>query len=193
MKGGLERAAGVALAALLVVHVRLRPEHGWVLLWGCDASAVAIAVGLLSGAYRLLAAGALFQIAVGVPAFVVGLATTYVPNLTGVGVHTLPPILGGLVLARRGLPGRPALAATAGYLALLGASYLIAPVGQNINFARAVFPPLARLLPSLVLFWLVHLTAVAIVLVLMQALLRRLVGAPSSAPRPVPSLPPGSA
>ena len=85
------------------------------LLWGCDASTIAIAMGLLFGVYRLFAAGALFQIAIGMPAFIVGLATVYVPNVTGVGVHTLPPIIGGVVIARRGLPGRPAIAAAAGY------------------------------------------------------------------------------
>jgi hypothetical protein len=118
-----ERAAGAALAALMIVHVALRPEHGWVLLWGCDASTLAISVGLLFGAYRLFAAGALFQIAIGVPAFIVGLATTYVPNVTGVGVHTLPPIIGAAVIARRGLPGRPALAASAGISTSRGRSF----------------------------------------------------------------------
>ena len=204
----LERTAGAALIALLAVHVALRPEHGWVLLWGCDASTVAIAIGLLLGAYRLFAAGALFQIAVGAPAFIVGLATTYVPNVTGVGVHTLPPIIGGVIIARRGLPGRPALAAAAGYLGLVGVSYAIAPPAQNINFARAVFSPMVRAFPSLPMFWLFHASAVTIVLLLVQALLRRLVRVPearragaagpalragvSSGPRPAPMPPPDS-
>jgi hypothetical protein len=185
-----ERAAGAALIALMIVHVTLRPEHAWVLLWGCDASTIAIAAGLLLGAYRLFAAGALFHISIAVPAFVVGLATTYVPNVTGIGVHTLPPIIGGVVIARRGLPGRPALAAAAGYLGLMIASAVIAPAAENINFSRAVFPPLARLFPSLVLFWLVHLTAVAIWLLLAQALVRRVF---SSVPQPAPSPPPDNA
>ena len=196
MNARLERTAGAALAALLVVHVVLRPEHGWVLLWGCDASAAAIAIGLLAGAPRLFAAGAVFQIAIGAPAFLVGLATTYVPNVTGVGVHTLPPIIGGLVIARRGLPGWPAIAAAAGYLGLLCASYLFAPVAENVNFVRAVFPPLAPLFSSLPGFWLFHVTAASIVLLLGQALLRRLVrraGAASSEPPPAPLPPPDSA
>jgi hypothetical protein len=188
-----ERAAGAALAVLMVVHIALRPEHGWVLLWGCDASTIAISVGLLLGAYRLFAAGALFQISVGVPAFIVGLATTYVPNVTGVGVHTLPPLIGAVVIARRGLPGRPAIAAAAGYLGLMAAGYLVAPVAENINFARAVFPPLARLIPSLLLFWLVHLTAVSMVLLGMQTLVRRVARAFSSEPRPAPMPPPDNA
>jgi hypothetical protein len=180
-----------------------------VLLWGCDASTIAIATGLLFGAYRLFAAGALFQIAIGMPAFIVGLATVYVPNITGVGVHTLPPIIGGVVIARRGLPGRPAIAAAAGYLGLIGAGYLFAPVAQNVNYSRAVFPPLARVFPSLLPFWLFHVTSSAIVLLLVQALLRRLVraerhqegsrtpalraGAASSEPRPAPMPPPDNA
>jgi hypothetical protein len=188
-----ERAAGAALAVLMIVHVVRLPEHGWVLLWGCDASTVAIALGLLLGAYRLFAAGALFHLAIGVPAFIIGLATTYVPTITGIGVHTLPPIVGAVVIARRGLPGRPAIAAAAGYLGLIATAYLIAPVAANINFSRAVFPPLARFFPSLLLFWLVHLTAAAIVLLSMQALLRRLVRAFSSAPQPAPMPPPDNA
>ena len=128
-----ERGAGAALAALMIAHVALRPEHAWVLLWGCDASTIAIAAGLLFGAYRLFAAGALFQIAIGMPAFIVGLATVYVPNVTGVGVHTLPSIIGGVVIARRGLPGRPAIAAAAGYVGLMAASYRFAPAAENVN------------------------------------------------------------
>ena len=193
MNRSFERGAGAALAVLMLVHVLRLPEHGWVLLWGCDASTVAIAIGLLLGAYRLFTAGALFHLAIGVPAFVIGLATTYVPTITGVGVHTLPPLVGGVVIARRRLPGRPAITAAAGYLGLMTASYLIAPADLNINFSRAVFPPLARLFPSLLLFWLVHLTAAAIVLLSMQALLRRLVRALSSAPRPAPLPPPDNA
>jgi len=177
----------------MVAHVARLPEHGWVLLWGCDASTAAIAIGLMLGAHRLFAAGALFHIAIGVPAFVIGLATTYVPTITGVGVHTLPPIVGALVITRRGLPGRPAIAAAAGYLGLMAAAYLIAPAGENINFSRAVFPPLARFFPSLLLFWLVHLTAAAIVLLSMQVLLRRLARALSSAPQPAPLPPPDNA
>lgn len=166
----------------MVAHVARLPEHGWVLLWGCDASTTAIAIGLLFGAYRLFAAGALFHISVGVPAFIVGLATTYVPTITGIGVHTLPPLIGGLVIARRGLPAWTALAAAAGYVGLVSASYLVAPATENINYARAVFPPLARAFPSLLLFWLVHLTAVAIALLLMQTLLRRVFRAPAAVP-----------
>jgi hypothetical protein len=188
-----ERAAGAALVALMAAHVVLRPEHGWVLLWGCDASTVAIAIGLLFGAYRLFAAGALFHLSIGVPAFIIGLATTYIPTVTGVGVHTLPPIIGGIVIARRGLPGRPAIAAVAGYIGLIGVSRLIAPVAENINFSRAVFPPVARAFPSLLLFWLVHVTAAAIVLLSMQALLRRLSRVVSSEPQPEPLPPPDSA
>jgi hypothetical protein len=188
-----ERAAGAGLAVLMIAHVVRLPEHAWVLLWGCDASTVAIAIGLMFGTYRLFAAGALFHLSIGVPAFIIGLATTYVPTVTGVGVHTLPPLVGAVVIARRGLRGRPALSAAAGYAGLMIASYLFAPVELNINFCRAVFPPLARFFPSLLLFWLVHLTAAAIVLLSMQALLRRLVRAFSSAPRPVPLPPPDNA
>jgi hypothetical protein len=75
----------------------------------------------------------------------------------------------------------------------MGASYLFAPVAENINYARAAFPPLARFFPSLLPFWLFHLTAAAIVLLLMQTLLRRLVRAVSSAPRPAPMPPPDNA
>jgi hypothetical protein len=188
-----ERVGGAALAVLLIAHVTLRPEHGWVLLWGCDASAAAIAIGLLLGAYRLFAAGALFQLAIGAPAFLVGLATTYVPNVTGVGVHTLPPVIGGLVIARRGLPARTGLAAAVGYAGLVCVSYVVGPVSQNINFSRAVFAPMARAFHDLRSFWIFHLTAATIVLLLAQALLRRLVRGISSVPRPAPLPPPDTA
>ena len=193
MNARFERGAGAALAVLMLVHVVRLPEHAWVLLWGCDASTVAIAVGLMLGRHRLFAAGALFHLSIGVPAFIIGLATTYVPTITGVGVHTLPPLVGAVVIARGGLRGRPAITAAAGYAGLMVISYLAAPVGQNINFSRAVFPPLARFFPSLILFWLVHLTAAAIVLLSMQALLRRLARAVSSVPRPAPLPPPDNA
>jgi hypothetical protein len=146
---------GIALLGLMVAHVVGRPEHAWVLLASCDAAALVTAVGLLLGWERWLGAALVFQVAISVPAFAIGLCTTYPANVTGIAIHFVPPVFGAVALAGRGLPRRSGVLAWIGYVATILLTYLVAPPAEfNINFTTAVWPPLAHAFPGRAVFFL---------------------------------------
>jgi hypothetical protein len=138
----------------MTIHVAVRPEHAWVLLATCDVAALATAVGLLLGWNAWLGAALVFQIAIGMPAFAIGLCTTYPANVTGIAIHFVPPIFGALALRGRALPRRAAEVAWIGYVVTVLVTYLAAPPPEfNVNFTAAVWPPLARLFPGRAAFF----------------------------------------
>ena len=111
------RWAGLALIAMMPFHVALRPEHGWLLLSTCDVAAMVTAVGLVAGWPAPSASRSCSRSSVGLPAFAIGLFSTYPLNPTGTVIHIVPPLLGGIVVARHGLPRVRALYAWVGYAA----------------------------------------------------------------------------
>jgi hypothetical protein len=180
------RWAGLALLAMMPFHVALRPEHGWLLLSTCDVAAMVTAVGLVAGWPRAVGPAFLFQVAVGLPAFAIGLLSTYPLNPTGTVIHVVPPLLGGIMVAQRGLPARAALYAWAGYASTFIAGYLAAPVRLNINFAHFVWPPLARAFPVAGLFQAALLVVIGLLLLGAERLTRRVLARPRAGAPPAP-------
>jgi hypothetical protein len=135
--------AGLGILALLPLHVVLRPEGGWALLSTCDIAAIATALGLLLRQHRLVGTAFLFQLMVGLPALVMGMATTYKWNATGIAIHVVPLVLGGFRVARLGMPKRAALDAWFVSAASLMIAARISPPELNINFGVVVWKPLA--------------------------------------------------
>jgi len=168
------RWAGLALLAMMPFHVALRPEHGWLLLSTCDVAAMLTAVALVAGRPRAVAVAFLFEVAVGLPAFGIGLCTTYPLNPTGTVVHIVPPLLGAIVVAQHGLPRRAALIAWCGYTATFVAGYLVAPARININFGHRVWPPLAHVFTLAWSFQAALLVLVGALLVIAELAIRRL-------------------
>jgi hypothetical protein len=181
------RWAGLALLAMMPLHVALRPEHGWLLLSTCDVAAMVTAVALIARWPCVVGVTFLFEVAVGLPAFAIGLCSTYPLNPTGTIIHVVPPLLGGIVVARHGLPARATLAAWCGYTATFIAGYLVAPAALNINFSRFVWPPLARVFPVVGLFQAALLVVIGLLLLAAERVIRRLLartraGAPAAQP-----------
>lgn len=168
------RWAGLALVAMMPFHVALRPEHGWLLLSSCDVAAMVTAVALIARWPRAAGAAFLFQISVGLPAFAIGLCSTYPLNPTGTVIHVVPPLLGGIIVAQHGLPARAALHAWLGYTATFIAGYFAAPVALNINFSHFVWPPLARVFPAAWLFQAALLALIGGLLAVAELAIRRL-------------------
>jgi len=157
--------AGGALLGTMLVHVVLRPEHAWVLLATCDVAALATAAGLLFAWERWLGAALVFQLAVGTPAFALGLCTTYPVNATGIAIHFVPPVFGAMALRGRALPRRAATLAWIGYVVTVLTTYLAAPPPEfNVNFTAAVWPPLARIFPGRAPFFLALFAVAAVLL-----------------------------
>ena len=168
------RWGGLALVAMMPFHVAVRPEHGWLLLSTCDVAAMVTAVALVANWPRAVAVAFLFEVAVGLPAFAIGLCSTYPLNPTGTVVHVVPPLLGGIVVAQHGLPRRAALYAWGGYAATFVAGYLAAPVRLNINFAHFVWPPLAHVFTAAWMFQAALLALVGALLGLAGLAIRRM-------------------
>jgi hypothetical protein len=135
--------AGVAILAMLPLHVVLRPEGAWALLSTCDIAAIATAIGLLFGSHRLVGTAFLFQLMVGMPALVMGMFTTYQWNVTGIAIHVVPLVLGGIRVAHEGLPRRAAFDALVAYAVTLVVAAEVSPPALNINFGVVVWKPLA--------------------------------------------------
>jgi hypothetical protein len=146
------RGLGVALMMLIAVHMTVRPEHAWLLVSTCDIAAIVTAVGLVASRPRWIAVACLFQGAVGLPALVIGMLTTYDTNITGVAIHVVPLAIGATVVARDGLPPRAALVAWLGYAASMLLASVIGPPELNLNFGSRVWPPVAHVFPALILF-----------------------------------------
>jgi len=174
------RWVGIALVAMMPFHVALRPEHGWLLLSACDVAAMLTAIGLIASLPGPVGVGFLFQVAIGLPAFAIGLFTTYPLNPTGTIIHIVPPLAGAIVVARHGLPPRAAIYAWLGAVGAIVFGYLLAPRALNINFACAVWPPLARVF-TILQFQLALLGAAAVLLAITSAVTRKMVAA-----RPAP-------
>lgn len=136
--------AGAALLALLPLHGVLRPEHGWALLSTCDIACIATALGLLFRSHRLVGTAFLFQLMVGMPALVLGMFTTYKWNWSGIAIHVVPLLLGGVRVASDGLPRTAARDAWLAYAITLLVAAAISPTELNINFGAIVWKPLAQ-------------------------------------------------
>jgi len=170
------KLAALAFLAMMVVHVMVRPEGGWVLLATCDVAALATALGVLAGWHRPIAVAFVFQATIGLPAFAVGLCTTYELNPTGVAVHVVPAVFGAIAVARHGMPRRAAFHAFVGYAATFVVGYLVAPPVLNVNFAAFVWPPVAGVFHSRGTFWAALFAATGVLLAVGEVVIRRVVG-----------------
>ncbi len=170
------RWVGVALLAMMPVHVALRPEHGWILLAACDVVGAATAIGVVFGLPRVVAIAGLFAVAVGGPAIVAGALTTYPMNPTGLVLHIAPVIIGAHTIARHGLPRRAALTAWLAYIMLVVTSMVVIPDRLNVNMVHRAWRPLAHVFTIPDTFQLCLVALVGLLLWLGEALIRRALG-----------------
>jgi hypothetical protein len=105
----------------------------------------------------------------------VGVLTTWVPVFTSVGIHLLPLGLGGMSVARNGLPRHAALVAFSGYALLLVLSFVLSPPALNINLVHTVWPPIAHLFSHRATYHIAFLAAVLAVLAVGEWTIRKLV------------------
>jgi hypothetical protein len=165
------KLAGVALLALLPLHVWLRPEGAWALLSTCDVACIATALGLILSKHRLVGTAFLFQLMVGLPALVLGILTTYQWNWSGIAIHLSPLALGAVQVRRRGLPKKAASDAWFAYALTLFIAAKVSPPELNINFGSVVWKPLAETF-SLRVFQLLLIATVGALLYLGQLVAR---------------------
>ena len=169
------------MLAALAVHAWALGPHREHLLWSCHFASATIALGLLAGSARTVAAGFLFHFAIGFPSWLVEEIVTW-PDVmpTSLLVHTLPPIAAFLYLRGRpeasGLPRGIVVPAWAIYILPVPLARWLTPPELNVNLAHEVWPGFRAIVSSP---WTFQLIAIPVALVLLLAadfLLRRVVG-----------------
>ena len=166
--------ASVVLAALAL--------HGWALgpyrahlLWSCHFASAIIALGLLAANARAVAAGFLFHLAIGFPAWLVEEILTW-PDVmpTSVLVHTFPPLAAFLYLRRSGLPRGIVVPAWAIYILPIPLARWLTPPELNVNLAHSVWPGFRGIVSSAWTFQLIAIPVALALLFLADAILRRI-------------------
>jgi hypothetical protein len=143
--------------------VRASPAH---LLWSCNVASAIVAAALAFGSPTWNAAGALLLL-VGLPVWIVDLASGDALFFTSLGTHLGVPVLSLLATRGLGVPRRAYPAAVLTLAAATGASARLSSVEENINLARAT-PPGWEWFPShgLYMLWLGGTLSVAMLVVL---------------------------
>jgi hypothetical protein len=139
------RALGIPVLLIFVVDLASKDASNMVeVLWSCYWASALIAVGLVADSGLLVAAGFIFQAAVGGPVWTLGMIYYHNVQLISVLLHVVPPLAGLLYVS--GMPQIPKAAPAIAWLlhpASLCASLLWRNEELNVNFSNAVWPPFA--------------------------------------------------
>ena len=145
---------GLLLLAALALHAwsmgRPNLPH---MLWSCHVASAVLAIGLLLNRFKLVAAGFLFHLAIGFPAWLVEVAVSrgtfgasaVTPRVfaTSILLHSLPLFAGALYLRRRPIPAGSLALAWLFQVAMVPVSRWVTPPELNVNLAHALWRPLA--------------------------------------------------
>ncbi|HXE91686.1 MAG TPA: hypothetical protein VNK82_12075 [Terriglobales bacterium] len=135
------------------------------MLWACHWASALIAMGLLADSRTAAAAGLLFHLALGIPAWLLGILFTGEVYPTSVLVHSAPAVAALVYL--RGIRTWPRHAWSWAWIihpAAIAVSERFARPELNVNMAHQPWPPLAHLFASLHLF---HLSAISLSLIML--------------------------
>jgi hypothetical protein len=146
-------------------------------LWACYWASAMVAIGILFRVRTLVAAGLLFQFAVGLPSWALGMFYTGRVYPTSILVHIIPAMMATAYVWRLPrFPHRATLMACCIFPVALLVSIPWTPPALNVNFAHQVWPPLEdRGMPLQVFHLLLMIAAVVLIWGLRTAIeLRRL-------------------
>ncbi len=150
----MQRGLAGAIFVSLALHALSKwPERLPEMLWVCYVASALLATGLLLGIPRLVGIGFLFQVAVGLPSYLLDLAATRTTTPTSVLGHVVPLAAGIWALRRIGLPRGILLPAWSLFPLMLAVSRWTTGAALNVNLAHAVWPPVARSFPNLWTYW----------------------------------------
>jgi len=138
------------------------------LMWACYWAAAVVVTGVLLDIDRLVSAGLLFFLAIGFPAWLVGIFTGRPVTASSVLFHTIPTIGGSLYFSTTPPPSyRTGMLAWMIYVLPALLSWSFCTPTRHINLVHWVWPPAAALFPTEVAFqaFLFFVTAIAPLLV----------------------------
>jgi len=173
----MPRWTGLVLLFALVLHAlvvkmpaHLLPE----MLFACHIASVVLALGILLRRRDLVAVGFWFHAGVGLWGCLLDAIAARTTTPTSVLVHVLPLALGYGELRHREVPRWIPLGAFGLLVGAIVLSYLATPPALNVNMAHRVWPPVARIVPSLWASWAANLAIACVLLLVADRLLRRI-------------------
>ncbi len=178
MSEPLARYGGLGLAAIAFyafhagyyLLVRHEPAN---VLWACHVASVLIGLGLIVGSPTLNAVGFLWLM-VGIPLWVIDLATGGELLATSLFTHVGSPIVGAVGLRRLGLPRGSWAWALVALFALHVLCRFVTPTRANVNLAHAIWPGWEALFPSHLAYVAFGFALSGAIFVVSQLLMRRL-------------------
>ncbi|UQA59187.1 hypothetical protein [Polyangium aurulentum] len=173
----MPRWTGLVLLFALVLHALvvkmpsgLLPE----MLFACHIASVVLALGILLRRRDLVAVGFWFHAGVGLWGCLLDAIAAGTTTPTSVLVHVLPLVIGYGELKHREVPRWIPLGAFGLLVGAIVLSYLVTPPTLNVNMAHRVWPPVARIVPSLWASWAANLVLACVLLLVADRLLRRI-------------------
>jgi hypothetical protein len=145
----------VAIGVLLVLHAIARGPSQ--LLWACHVASCGIAIGLVFDRPRMVAAGVLFQVGTGVPAYLLDAIVNRRTYATSVLLHTVPAVVGVWALWGRPFPRRSLVPALLIHPAAMVAAYAFADPALNVMLVEQPWDATSSVLSTLWMSWLVNI------------------------------------
>lgn len=144
----------VALAGTAIHYAyHLYHQRAWDLLWACHVAAALIGVGCLLDWPACVGIGVLWLI-VGVPLWLLDLATGGEFTPTSVLTHVVGLVIGLIFVAARGMPAGAWWQALLALVALQQLCRRVTPERANVNIAFAVHKGWEHWFPSYFWYWL---------------------------------------
>jgi hypothetical protein len=116
------------------------------MLWLCHVASALMAIGLLAGRHRLVAAGFLFHVGFGTLGWVLDVLATNDTTLSSVLVHLLTLVAGVVEVRRKGWPEGVVLPAWLFLTAWVFSCHWTTDPALNVNLAHAAWGPLASVM-----------------------------------------------
>lgn len=140
------RVLGLVLAGAWALHASTKSGvQLQELLWLCHVASAVMAIGLLTGAHRLVASGFLLHVGFGTLGWLLDLLTTRETTPSSVILHLLPLVIGPIELRRKGWTPEVVLPAWLFFTGCVLLSRWVTEPSLNVNLAHSVWGPLAHL------------------------------------------------
>ena len=170
----LAAAALACFASHTAVHVS--EGHPYDFLWVCTVANLLIGVASL-GRWPQVNAIGLLWLTLGVPLWLIDMASSRMLMPTSLITHGAGPVLGLIAARRLGFPRSMWWKALAAHVVLQQFTRLVTPPDRNINVAFTVHPTAQALIPSYPVYWSLMLGVCALVYWTGEHLVRRLLRA----------------
>jgi hypothetical protein len=168
------RVLGLALVGALALHAASKDvAHLQEMLWLCHVASALMALGLLAGWHRVVAACFLLHVGFGSLAWLIDALTTFETTPTSVLLHLLSLVAGALEVRRKGWPRGMVLPTWLFFSLWVLSCHWTTDPAFNVNMAHAPWGPWAGVVGGVWWSGLINSTAMLVGFLLADAVLRR--------------------